>query len=232
MGRVRVCCAPARKQPSSQQTVLSLWVEPSPPAWAPRSPGRWPDRPLLAWQPASSPRPSRGEDERVIRWARGPLEVGERRRGARHRGVTLLAAAQGTLRPDLTVGEGQAAAQPPPPRAKRVTTPEAAPLIVFKATKPPGPRPRPPPRPTRPARGRSRLWGTRVTGTLEPTREVSRAASAGGQGDPSPDGKRGERGGAPRQAAGSWGPSPHPTPDLQGPAPPPETTAQWRFSCF
>lgn len=153
MGRVRVCCAPARKQPSSQQTVLSLWVEPSPPAWAPRSPGRWPDRPLLAWQPASSPRPSRGEDERVIRWARGPLEVGERRPGARHRGVTLLAAAQGTLRPDLTVGEGQAAAQPPPPPAKRVTTPEAVPLIVFKVTKPPGPRPRPPPRPTRPAPG-------------------------------------------------------------------------------
>ena len=71
---------PARKQPSSQQTVLSLWAErPENSVLQPGLPGGC--RPLLAWKPAYSPAPSLGEDERVSRRACGPLEVGERRPG-------------------------------------------------------------------------------------------------------------------------------------------------------
>lgn len=78
---------PARKQPSSQQTIRSLWAErpenpvlkPGPPG----SPGHRPDRPPLAWKPAYSPGPSLGEDEQVSRWACGPWRSG---RGDRSQG--------------------------------------------------------------------------------------------------------------------------------------------------
>nr|CAI9700245.1 unnamed protein product [Rangifer tarandus platyrhynchus] len=59
-----ITAQPARKQPSSQQTVLSLWAErPENSVLQPGLPGGC--RPPLAWKPAHSPGPSLGEDERA-----------------------------------------------------------------------------------------------------------------------------------------------------------------------
>ena len=216
--------------------------EPSPPARAPRQP----DRPPLAWQPASSPGPSRGEDERVIRPARGPLEVGERRCGAGCCGVALPAAAQGTwaLRSGLTVGgEGKQRPTLLPHPQNGVTTPKSAPLIVFKATKALGLQPRPPPaaptsqRPARPAQGTLSPLGN--SGHRCPGAHSRGVPSSLCRGPGGPIPRREARGMGPGFQAGSreLGPKPasHPRParsTLQGPAPPPDKTAQWRFSCF
>lgn len=124
-----------------------------------------------------------------------------------------------------------------------VTTPESAPLIVFKATKAPGLRPRPPPaaptsqRPARPAQGTLSPWGN--SGHRCPGAHSRGVPSSLCRGPGGPIPRREARGMGPGFQAGSreLGPKPasHPRParsTLQGPAPPPDKTAQWRFSCF
>lgn len=94
VGRVQVCWAggpcPGRQPHPSRRSCLS---GPDPVLSLGPTLGHYGLGPPLAWQPASS-HALPGWCEQVIRRARGPLEVGERD-GARHRGVTLPAAAQG-----------------------------------------------------------------------------------------------------------------------------------------